>query len=136
MSKDVNTPKIENRYFVAADLEKNSSKKSKTAFGTGIPTIITVMVVLMLAIFSILSFAQSNSELRLSNMSVETVELYYDADARAQEWLGELSQKGKAGNESALFEIDEKRTLDVEVSVDGRGNIKVLKWQTVVNSEE
>jgi hypothetical protein len=70
---------------------KNGGKKAKTAFGVGASTIVTIMVVLMLAVFSILAFVQSHSELRLSEMSVESLELYYNADTQAQEWLARVT---------------------------------------------
>ncbi|MDR1134743.1 MAG: hypothetical protein LBL49_00965 [Clostridiales Family XIII bacterium] len=51
-----------------------------TASGIGVTTLFVVLIVLCLTVFSVLTFASSQADLRLSSKNAEMVEKYYEAD--------------------------------------------------------
>jgi predicted metalloprotease len=130
-------------------------RKGRSAIGVGVTTLITVLVVLLLATFSVLSLVSSRSDQSLSLMAVESVTQYYEADAAAVEWYAELSDflgahtssnwgdslrtrgytvstEGDEVRVSAGFSMGSYRELAVSVAVLHDGSAEIRRWQTVV----
>ena len=128
--------------------------KGRSAIGVGVTTLITVLVVLLLATFSVLSLASARSDQHLSLMAAQATTEYYEADAAAVEWYAELSEflastrssdwaktLDNAGYEvntvgeevrvSAHFSIGSHKELAVTVAVARDGSAMIRRWQSV-----
>ena len=127
----------------------------KISFGTsmGVSSIIAILVILVLVVFSALSITTSKADLKLSQKSANGIQAYYEADAAAEDRMAEVAAflaKGGAwqtdaraagfdvsGDESGgtlvsyTVPVDEFRNLDVELLVDANGAISRKVWQTV-----
>jgi hypothetical protein len=133
--------------------------KKKISFGTsmGVSSIIAILVVLVLVVFATLSIATSKADLTLALKTADSVRAFYDADAVAEdrmfevseaigggdEWQAELLQKDFSvspnGDDGALVAytvpIDDNRNLNVELLIDGEGNMARNLWQVVPAKE-
>ena len=132
--------------------------KKKASFGTsmGISSIIAILVILLLVVFSILTLTTANADLQLSQKSSDSIKAFYVADAVAEDiladisvlvsegdgWQTVLTQDGyvlsfEAGGTciSYTVSIDEYRNLSVELFVDPDGNVTRTLWQTVPAKE-
>ena len=58
--------------------------------GTGISSILMIIVVLCLTTFGVLSFVSARADLKLTEVNVQTVETYYSAEEKAQRILAQL----------------------------------------------
>ncbi|MDR1573425.1 MAG: hypothetical protein LBS24_03890, partial [Clostridiales Family XIII bacterium] len=58
-------------------------KNLHSASGIGVVTLFVVLLTLCLTVFSVLTFASANADLRLSEKNSEMVEAYYAADSAA-----------------------------------------------------
>jgi len=61
--------------------------KKKASFGTsmGVSSIIAILVILVLVVFSTLSITTSKADLTLSQKSSDSIKAYYEADAIAED---------------------------------------------------
>jgi len=132
----------------------SSGSRPRTAIGTGITTLVTIIVAVLLTTFSVLTLVTARADLRLSNKAIESTQSYYAADSQAEQWLAKLDAF-TAGSHADLagalrtagyrvsimgdgrilvtesFSIDGKRDLVVEAAIDTSGRIDVLVWKTV-----
>ena len=133
--------------------------KRKTSFGTsmGVSSILAILVILVLVVFSTLSITTSEADLTLSKKSADSIQAFYAADCKAEDKLAEIASAISAGSnlETALksegFEvipdnsgnylikyvisIDSNRNLDVEVLASQDGKITKKQWQVVPANE-
>ena len=132
--------------------------KKKASFGTtmGVSSIIAILVILVLVVFSALSITTSKADLRLSEKTAASVKAFYDADAAAEDmmaeaaaaiagggdWRAELSENGysiSSATSGTLIEyivpIDENRNLDVRLIADNEGGLTRKLWQVVPANE-
>jgi len=132
--------------------------RKKAAFGTsmGVSSIIAILVILMLVVFSSLSITTSKADLTLSEKSSNGVKAYYEADSTAVDMMADVSTAFKGGGawtaslskDSYTFSnsaegtlvsysvpIDENRKLNVELLADKDGNLKCDLWQVVPAKE-
>lgn len=109
-------------------------------------SLLVVFAVLCLTVFALLSLSTVRADERLSQLSAQSVEAYYQADCTAQEILAQLrggetvsqdikikSKKTSDTGEvrySYTCPISETQALEVEVSVQGE-DYRVLRWQAV-----
>ena len=130
----------------------------KASFGTsmGVSSIIAILVILLLVVFSILALTTARADLLLSQKSSDSIKAYYDADAAAEEMMAEISRAIAGGpgwqrvleNEgctltsgaggmfiSYTISIDEYRNLNVELFADADGRLKRLLWQVTPAKE-
>ena len=132
------------------------TKKKSLSFGTsmGVSSVIAILVILVLIVFSALSITTSKADLTLSQKSADGIKAYYDADAEAEDrmaeiaetiaggvdWSTELSQNGynissTVGGTPILIAytipVDENRNLTVELLADGNGKLTRKLWQVV-----
>ena len=103
-------------------------------FGVGLITIITVLLVLTLSIFSALSLATARADLALSRINAKTVQAYYDADRTA---VGRYAAFA-AGDETSLEEmipIDGEQFLHLSLSRiptgSQAGGVSIDHWEVV-----
>jgi hypothetical protein len=123
--------------------------------GIGVTSLLTVMAVLLLTSFAVLSLLSAKSDLLLSGKAAQAVSSYYEADGEAEDWwmeLNELLQSPAAGGlqerlkaagysaEAAAggalivrssFAMGENKNLEVTVSVAAGGEAEILGWQSV-----
>jgi len=132
--------------------------KKKASFGTamGVSSIIAILVILVLVVFSTLSITTSKADLTLSQKSSDSIKAYYEADAIAEEkvaeaaaaiagggdWRAKLAQSGYNISSAAEGElisytvpIDRNRNLNVELLADKGGSLTRELWQVVPANE-
>ena len=132
----------------------NAKKKASAAIGLGVTTLLTVMAVLLLLSFAMLSLLSANSDAYLSEKAAQSVKDYYAADCQAETWWINLKQTAErtddttvaerlsnAGFESVFtdgdyiirnaFFIGENRNLMVCAAVSENGKARILLWQSM-----
>ena len=132
--------------------------KKKAASGTsmGVSSIIAILVILVLVVFSTLSITTSKADLTLSEKSSNSIKAYYEADSVAVEMMAEVAAAATAGGDwskalsqngynissadggtlvSYAVPIDRNRNLDVKLLVDGNGGLTREQWQVVPVNE-
>jgi hypothetical protein len=132
-------------------------RKRRSVLGVGIPTLVTILVVLLLAVFATLTLATARQDNSLTTRAATATQAYYAADSQATEWLAGLEAQAHSGGSvsSVLtsqgyaptaaagggwlvqqsFTIDSTRHLLVTVAVDSNGTCSVTQWQTAANNE-
>jgi len=128
--------------------------KKKAAFGTsmGVSSIIAILVILVLVVFSTLSITTSKADLTLSEKSSESIKAYYEADSLAENmvaevavtirnggsWRADLLEKGYniSMDDHGIYvsytvPIDVNRNLDVELFIDNSDAVIRELWQVV-----
>jgi len=132
--------------------------KKKASFGTsmGVSSIIAILVILVLVVFSALSITTSKADLRLSQKTSASVKAYYEADAAAEDkfaeisaifgqgsdWEKKLAAEGCAVSQTAsgtviayTVPIDENRNLNIELTADSNRKLTRTLWQVVPANE-
>lgn len=143
----------------AKKLKYDKSDRKGTAPMLGGASIIVVFAVLCLTIFAVLTLITAQSEYRISEASVSSVDSYYKADAEAVAFTAELKRLFKedknteALKDAALqcgadevrseedcivigktFPIDKNQALFVTLAAEN-GTVHVRGWQTVYCGE-
>lgn len=109
------------------------NKQNHSPMGAGVLTILTILLVLMLAIFSALTFASARADLSLSQINADTVTAYYEADAKA----ALLAHEFALGTEEVLeadIPFTELQNLHIKLKRTGTGGFEILAWN-VISSE-
>ena len=70
-----------------------------TRMGVGASSILFILVILSLTLFAVLSFVQARSDAALTNRSAQSVEAYYEADARAQQAIAQIDDALVSGGQ-------------------------------------
>jgi len=97
--------------------------------GVGVITVITVLLVLSLSIFSALTLSTARADLALSRRNADTVTAYYAADAQAAALYRTFEAGGQAELEATLPVTDHQNLyLHLIRKEDG-------SWQTVAADE-
>ena len=133
--------------------------KKKASFGTtmGVSSIIAILVILVLVVFSALAITTSKADLRLSQKTSDGVKAYYEADSVAEDrmaevaavassgsgnWAQELSGAGytvSPADGGTLIEytvpIDDNRNLNVRLFADESGKLTRKLWQVAPAKE-
>lgn len=137
----------------------DSSKVRKKSFGTtmGVTSIIAILVILVLVVFSTLSLITAKADLNLSEKASANVSDYYKVDGEAETILAETSdviakngninryaknnkyEYKKNGNDHLIkfiLPIDASRQLNVEALFDSEGKVKERQlWQVSPSNE-
>ncbi len=118
----------------------------------GIPSLITVLVVMLLGCFAVLSLITARTDGRLAKKASEAASEYYLADFAATEKLAELKKLIAAGADPAEYGFDVIQTIDygelicynmpidknnslyVELTHTGDA-ISIVKWQTAATAQ-
>ena len=131
--------------------------KKTASFGTtmGVSSIIAILIILVLVVFSALSITTSKADLRLSQKTSNGVMAFYEADAAAEDMMAEVADAIKSGGGwqsklpdaykistedgktliSYTVPVDQNRNLDVRLSADGDGKLTREIWQVVPSRE-
>ena len=111
------------------------SEKGNSPVGVGVLTVLTVLLALVLAVFSALTYATAKADLSLSRINADTVTAWYAADAQAAALLEEF----EAGSEETLeatLPMTERQSLYVRFQRAADGTVTVLDWRTVLTETE
>ena len=124
-------------------------RRYPSRMGVGASSILFILVVVSLTLFSVLSLMQARADAALTEKTAVSVSAYYDADARAQKTLALLDgalQRGdalesvegvtKTGEGEYAFTIDasDGHTLSVTLSV-ASGEYTVTSYRYENNAE-
>ena len=102
-------------------------QKTTSPLGIGCITILTVLLVLTLSIFSALTLTTARADLSLSQISAQSVQDYYEADREAAALYAAFA----AGTQAELLEelpVGDNRTLTLHLLREADGSIAVLAW--------
>lgn len=103
--------------------------------GVGILSIMTILLVLVLSIFSCLTLTTAQADLALAKRGATTVTNYYETDAKAQEIYAQFlsSQDGELDTTLA---IDEQLGLQIHLVRQSDGSVQIMHWNTVLLEED
>ena len=112
---------------------------TKSSFGVGVTTLITIFMVLLLTTFSVLTLAAAKYDNVLSEQSMSASGDYYAADREACQWIADiqvLTQGSPQSEWEGLIAADLPGTV-VEVSdlQTGSSNTLLLCWQSFAIDE-
>ena len=124
------------------------------SFGTtmGVTSVIAILVILVLVVFSALSLITAKADLNLSQKTANNIKEYYEADSEGERILSQVSdsiRRGSQNNSGYNLEntgngqllkftipINESKNLNAEVMFDNRGNITEKRlWQVTPAKE-
>lgn len=104
-------------------------KRDESPMGIGVASVFTVLMVLALSVFAVLTLTSARADLALSRINADTVRAYYAADSAA----AELYEKFAAGTEAELqaeVPMTANQVLRVHLAREGDA-VRVLAWQVV-----
>ena len=133
-------------------------KARKRSFGTtmGVTSIIAILVILILIVFSALSITTSKADLNLSEKTAIATAAYYKADTEAEKMLAKIYEAVNAGSDwiyeveeigckvtqedngqliAYAVKIDENKELLVNLLVTSDGKMSRTEWRVVPTSE-
>lgn len=112
------------------------NKKSESSFvGTGILTILTVFLVLVLSIFAVLAFLSARADLSLSRINADTVTSYYAADAKAVVMVQEFAQ-GEEPELTAILPMTDRQSLSIHVTRNEDSSLEIRSWNVITSGSE
>lgn len=99
-------------------------RETRINAGTGIPSMLLILVIMFLMTFSVLSLVQVNSDLKLTEKNVSAEENYYAAEAKKQELLCECDTAIiKARNSSDFAGQLKKELSQSKIKIEESGEI-------------
>lgn len=115
----------------------NEKNAVSSPMGVGVITILTVLLVLTLSIFSALTLSSARADLALSRINADTVSAYYTADAQAARLWTDFSA-GADGELEEVIPMTDNQHLYVHFIRDEAGTPVIESWTTVTDepSEE
>ena len=121
-------------YSYVSSSDDSQKTKRRSALGVGVSTLVTIMVILLLAAFSVLSLVSARSNLHLSEMTATRAEVYYAADSEATQWYADLDSFAASltGNKSSFDEQLVAAGYDVEVT--SSGEVRVMNSFSINNN--
>lgn len=105
-------------------------EKASSPIGVGVLTVLTVLLVLTLAVFSALTYTSARADLALSRTNAGTVTAYYAADADAARLLADF-REGLEDELETTLPMTESQSLYVHFVRDTDGAVRILAWKTV-----
>lgn len=106
------------------------SEKHSSPVGVGVLTILTVLLTLALAVFSVLTYSSAKADMALSNRNAETVTAYYAADAEALRQKADFLA-GDGDEYESTIPMTEAQSLYIHLLRENDGSCTVLAWKTV-----
>ena len=103
--------------------------KKSPPIGIGVVSIMTVLLVLTLSVFSALTLTSARADLSLSRTNAGTVAAYYAADAQAARLYADFL----SGTDDELetdIPMTDTQSLHLHLVRSGDG-VEILAWQTV-----
>ena len=104
--------------------------RNKDTAGSGIILVMTVLMCLVLVLFSLLTFSAARSDYALSQRMVALEQEYYLADAEATNQLRLFAAGSDASFEGTL-PVGELHCLEIAFERQG-GQVVVAKWNTAI----
>lgn len=117
-------------------MEVDMQKKNvlPSPIGVGVITLIDVLLVLCLTIFSILTYSSARADQKLSQVNADAVTAYYAADSEAAELYAQFA----AGTDSELdttVAVSDTQELHIHLVRNADGSIEILAWNTTAISD-
>lgn len=110
-----------------------NDKKSFPAIGVGVITLFTVLIILCVSVFAVLSVVSARADYRISRRNAQTVSDYYAADllaARAESYAADVIwQKGGDRPDGDVFEQELGQYLGVSVTARESGGGITLSFE-------
>lgn len=104
--------------------------KNGSPAGVGVITLFTVLILLCLFTFAMLTFSSARADERLSRINADTVSAYYAADAQG----AALAAGFAAGTEAELertIPMTDTQSLYIHLIRNADGSVTALAWKTV-----
>lgn len=108
--------------------------KNASPIGVGVVTILTVLLVLSLTIFSTLTLSTARADLALSQRNADTVQAYYKADAQAAKRYADFAESDELELETTI-PMTETQSLYLHLARQADGSILILAWKTQAEAE-
>ncbi len=106
-------------------------KNSKSSpIGIGVISIITVLLVLTLSVFSVLTLVSARSDLELSERNAQTISAYYKADNEANKIYDNFVNSEETELITEVV-VSERQTLYLHLIKNDDGNTEILEWRTI-----
>ena len=110
--------------------------------GVGISSILMIFVILCLTAFGILSFSTARSDWQLTQKNVQSIQSYYDADAKAQEVLAQtdlelarlLRENPSFSNRQLASHLNGQLVMDTQLSIPEDSSGAELSFSVPVGS--
>lgn len=113
-------------------MEKKNSLPSP--IGIGVITLITVLLVLCLTIFSILTYSSAQADMQLSQVNADAVSAYYKADCEAAALYAEFAAGSDAELETTIT-VSDSQELHLHLVRSADGSVEVVAWNTSAISD-
>lgn len=113
-------------------MQVNTQKGSP--IGVGVLTILTILLVLTLAMFSALTYASARADLALSKKNAQTISKYYLADAKAEQMAQEFAQGEDASLDTAI-PVTDTQSLSLRLERISGPHYKVLAWNMTTQEQ-
>ena len=101
----------------------------------GVAALITMLAVLCMAVFSVLTLSTVLSAQRLTQSAAEHSAAWYAAEAEAEERLAAQRQSGEVGECSFTVPVSDTLSLCVSVRTQADGSYEILRWQQVYTAD-
>ena len=103
--------------------QQKSKKSAFGGIGTGMLSVLMVLIILLLTSFAVLSYATAVAEARLTEKTVQSAADYYAADATAQKALFELDTMADKNDSAMAFlqSLPQMDSVSVSWEVDASG---------------
>ncbi len=99
--------------------------------GVGVISCITILLVLMLSVFSCLTLSTARADDALAQRGAETVSSYYQADRKARQ-LSQAVIQGEADKLETIVPMNDRQGLLVNLQRRPDGTIQVNEWRMVL----
>lgn len=116
------------------ETEMENRKPLPSPIGVGVITLITVLLVLCLTIFSILTYSSAKADLQLSQVNADAVSAYYAADSQAAELYAEFAAGTDAELDTTLS-VSDTQNLHLHLVRNADGTVSILAWNTSAVSD-
>lgn len=105
-------------------------EKDSSPVGVGVITVFMVLIVLGLFTFAALTYSSARADYRLSRINADTVEAYYEADARGAE-LAAAFVSGTGDELEQYLPMTDTQLLYIHLVRNADGSVSALAWKTV-----
>lgn len=110
------------------------SQSHSSPIGIGVITILTILLVLTLAMFTALTFSSAQADFSLSKVNAETVCAYYTADAKAEKIAADFAA-GNTPSLSVRIPISTYQSLSIHLERISENTYRRLEWKIVSTTE-
>lgn len=97
-------------------------------------SIMTVLLVLSLTLFSALTLSSARADLALSRRNADTVAAYYAADGQAVRLYAEFAA-GSQEELEAEIPVTQRQSLRLHLLREADGSVRILEWRTLAAEE-